>query len=140
MSRWHLKDGVPSPSATVVTWGPSASLEFNFTGTSIELYGRTIPRGAGFYAGVDDLPMQWYNSSSAKKDFEILLFHSPQLSSGQHTVRLQYDPDTFSSDPQERVYLGLDVWTVRGAPESDGYATGPYNNRRAIDLRLGQSR
>ncbi|KAH7096376.1 hypothetical protein BKA62DRAFT_719737 [Auriculariales sp. MPI-PUGE-AT-0066] len=117
---WRLDDAAPSDLMTVVTWGPDSGLTLDFTGTGIEMYGRILPDGAGFYAGVDDFKMTVWSTQSEESDSDQMLFRHIGLPYGNHTIRVVYDDDDFSTDADSRKFLGLDYFIVRGFEEEQG--------------------
>lgn len=95
-------------------------MTFEFQGASLEIIAEQFPGGGAFFATVDDVQLQEGYLMDGDDEFHQFVIGADLDPSISHTAVISYDADLFSADPDARVFISINAFIVRGAPET-GY-------------------
>lgn len=116
---WSHQSGLTAPGAPYhgtmssdATRGDTVSMTFN--GTQLRLYGVTTPDGGHGVVSVDGGPTATIDFYSPTRAGDVLLWTSPALSAGSHTVTIRVTGDGDASSSGQRV--AIDDVDVTGPP------------------------
>jgi len=108
------------------TFEAGAYAELTFYGTSIKVYGKKGPAAGMGYFFIDDMenPVASVNTKG-NHEYQVLFFEKNDLPLGEHTIRVQNDPDNNTA-------FNLDFFVIE-------YEEEPEVNKTALNEKIAEA-